>query len=121
MKKRSVILTIATILATAYVVYLISYFFGETANADDTAEAIGGAIATVLVTPHMIMFLLGAIFGWLGVLLRKSWAALVAAILYSVGTLIFLAYVMFGGPILILGFVGYAKQKKINKQVLVTE
>lgn len=121
MKKRSVVLTIATILATAYVVYLITYFFGATANADETAEAIGGAIATALVMPHMIMFLIGAIFGWIGVFLRKSWGALVAAILYSVGTLFFLAYIMFGAPILILGFVGYSKQKKINKQVLVTE
>ena len=121
MKKRSKVLTIATVLATAYVIYLISYFFGGTANATETEEVIGGAIATALVTPHMIMFLIGAIFGWLGVFLRKSWAALVAAILYSVGTLFFLAYVMFGAPILILGFVGYAKQKKINKQLLESE
>lgn len=118
MKKRSVVLTIATILATAYVLYLISYFFGETVSADETAEAIGGAIATALVMPHMIMFLIGAIFGWIGVLFGKSWGALVAAILYSVGTLFFLAYAMFGVPILILGFVGYSKQKKINKRLV---
>ena len=61
------------------------------------------------------MFLIGAVFGWLGVLARKSWAALVGAILYSVGTLLFLMYAMFGVPILILGFVGYSKQKKLNK------
>lgn len=79
------------------------------------AEAIGGAIATALVMPHMLMFLIGAVFGWLGLLARKTWAALVAAILYSVGTLLFLAYFMFGVPLLILGFVGYSKQKKINQ------
>lgn len=121
MKKRSVVLTIATILATAYVVYLITHFFGETVNADGAAEAVGGAIATALVMPHMIMFLIGAIFGWVGVFLRKSWGALVAAILYSVGTLFFLLYAMYGIPILILGFVGYSKQKRINKQLVITE
>lgn len=115
MKKRSVMLFIATILSTAYAVYLICYFIGGTAASND-AEALGGAIATALVMPHMIVFLIGSVFGWIGTLLKKSWAALVAAILYSVGTLLFLAYAMFGVPILILGFIGYANQKKINKK-----
>jgi len=93
---------------------LIAYFFGTTAAADG-AEAVGGAIATALVMPHMIMFVIGAVFGWIGWFARASWSALVAAILYSVGTLLFLAYVMFGAPILILGFIGFSKQKQINK------
>lgn len=117
MKKRSKVLIIATVLATAYALYLFFYFVGGTANADGAGEAIGGAIATAMVTPHMVMFFLGAIFGWLGVFLCKPWAALVAAILYSVGTVLFLVYAMFGVPILILGFVGYSKQAKINKKL----
>lgn len=112
---RSKILLVASVLATLYSIYLISYFGGGTLNADG-AEAVGGAIATALVTPHMIMFLIGAIFGWIGFLAKKSWAALVAAILYSVGTLFFLMYAMFGVPILIFGFIGYSKQKKLKLQ-----
>ena len=113
---RSKCLLVSNLLAAAYSIYLVCYFFGGTLNASGT-EAIGGAIATALVLPHMLMFLLGAIFGWLGYLAKKSWAALVAAILYSVGTLFFLAYAMFGIPLLILGFVGYSKQKKLLKAV----
>lgn len=116
MRKRSIMLWIATIFASAYSVYLICYFVGGTASASGT-EALGGAIATALVTPHMIMFLIGAIFGWIGIFVKKSWAALVAAILYSVGTILFLLYAMFGAPILILGFIGYANQKKLNKKI----
>ena len=116
MRKRSLMLFIVTVLSTAYTVYLLCYFVGGTASASGT-DALSGAIATALVTPHMVMFLIGAIFGWLGLLLKKSWAALVAAILYSVGSLLFLAYIMFGAPILILGFIGYANQKKINKKL----
>ena len=116
MNNRSKCLFVATALATAYVVYLISYFFGGVASSEGT-EAVGGAIATALVMPHMIMFLIGAVFGWIGVFTRKVWAALVGAILYAVGTLFFLAYFMFGVPILILGFVGYSKQKKINASI----
>ena len=112
---RSKSLFVANILATIYTIYLITYFGGGTLNADG-AEAVGGAIAIALVMPHMIMFLIGAVFGWLGFLAKKSWAALVGAILYSVGTLFFLMYAMFGVPILIFGFIGYSKQKKLNTQ-----
>lgn len=115
MKKRSIALAIATISATVYAIYLFVYFIGGVANSEG-AEAIGGVIATALVTPHAIMFLIGAIFGWLGVFLKKTWAALTAAILYCVGTLLFLAYAMFGIPILIFGFIGFANQKKLNKK-----
>lgn len=111
---RSKVLFVANTLATLYVVYLITHFFGSTMNTSG-AEAVGSAIATALVMPHMIMFLIGAVFGWLGFLIKKSWAALVGAILYSVGTLFFLAYFMFGVPLLIFGFVGYSKQKKLLK------
>ncbi len=113
-------LIIATILSTAYAVYLIYYFVGGTMAASGT-EAIAGGIATALITPHMLMFLIGAIFGWVGIIFKKSWGALVAAILYSVGTLLFLAYAMFGIPILILGFIGYANQKKLNKRNMQTQ
>ena len=68
--------------------FLITYFGSSTLNAGG-AEALGGAIATALVTPHMIMFLIGAIFGRVGFIAKKSRAALVTAILYSVGTLFF--------------------------------
>ncbi len=111
---RSKTLCVANIFSTAYAIYLIAYFFGGTMSASG-AEAVGGAIATALVTPHMLMFLIGAVFGWLGFFLKKNWAALVAAILYSVGTLFFIAYFMFGAPILILGFIGFANQKKLNR------
>ena len=114
MKNRSKCLFIATALATIYVIYLISYFFGTTASSEG-AEAVGGAIATMLVLPHIVMFLIGIVFGWIGVIAKKAWAALVGAILYAVGTFFFLAYFMFGVPILVLAFVGYSNQKRLNK------
>ena len=115
MKKRSIALLIATILATAYTLYLFVYFIGGVSSAEG-AEAVGGAIASALVAPHAIVFLIGAVFGWLGFFIKKSWAALVAAILYAVATILFLLYAMFGVPILIVGFIGYANQKKISKK-----
>ena len=114
-RNRSIALLIATIAATVYTIGLISYFYSVNTAANETAEALSGAIATALVTPHMIMFLVGAVFGWVGVVFKKAWGALVAAILYAVGTVVFLVYAVFGVPILVLGFIGYAMQMKINR------
>lgn len=113
-KNRSKVLFGCALLATIYVIYLISYF-GSAMGDMNSGEEIGGAIATALVTPHMIVVGIGAIFSWLGFFLRKSWAALVGAILYCVGALLFMLYAMFCIPLVILGFVGYSKQKKIMK------
>lgn len=113
--KRSKVLFVCAILATAYALYMIVYF-GSSMSSSDTAEAIGGAIATALVTPHMILVSLGAIFCWLGFFLRKAWGALVGAILFCVAAVAFLVYAFFCIPLIILGFVGYSKQKKVLKE-----
>lgn len=112
-KNRSKVLFVASLLATIYVIYLMVYF-GGASTSTDSAEAIGGAIATALVMPHMVITGLGAVFGWIGFGAKKNWAALVAAILYSVGLLLFFVYFMFSVPLIVLGFVGYSKQKKLN-------
>ncbi len=112
--KRSKVLFVCSILATIYALYLIIYF-GSSMTSSDTAEAIVGAIATALVTPHMVLVSFGAIFCWLGFFLKESWGALVGAILYCVAAIVFLVYAMFCIPLIILGFVGFSKQKKLSK------
>lgn len=112
-ENRSKVLFVCAVLATIYMIYLITYFTGVTTSSDE-AEAIGGAIATALVMPHMILMALGAIFNWIGVCLKKNWGALTASILYCVGLVLFPLYFMFTIPLIVLGFVGYAKQKKLN-------
>lgn len=111
-KNRSKVLFVCAVLATVYSLYLIIYF-GSSFVTSNSAEVIGGVIATALVTPHMVLMSLGAIFSWLGFFLRKSWCALVGAILYFVAALIFMLYAPFCIPIIILGFFGFAKQRKI--------
>lgn len=115
-KNRSKALFICALLATAYSIFLMTYF-GSSMTSSDSTEAIGGAIATALVTPHMVVVTLGAIFSWLGFFLRKSGFALVGAILYCVGAVLFLMYAMFCIPLIIMGFVGYSKQKKLSMNI----
>lgn len=68
---RSKVLCVSNILSTAYVIYLMFYFFGSTSSASGT-EAIGYAILGALLMPHIIMILTGTVFGWLGFLLKRA-------------------------------------------------
>ena len=108
MKKRSICLLIAVIIATAYLIYLVSYFLN---NADTTA----GSIAAMMVIPHTLTLLLGVLFGWIGYLTGKPGWSLASAILYSVSAILFVMYAMFLVPSIVLGFIGYARQKKMNQ------
>lgn len=112
-KDRSKVLFVGTLLSTLYIIYLMVYFGGSMSSSDAT-EAIGGALATALVMPHMLITGLGVIFSWVGFFTRKPWGALVGAILYCVGAILFLIYAIFSIPLIILGFIGYAKQKKLT-------
>jgi len=106
-KGRSKVLFLSSLITTLYVLYLMYYFGGA-------MDELSGMLATALVTPHMLMIGLGAVFSWVGFIFKKSWAALVAAILFCVGALLFLMYALFVVPSIILGFIGCAKQKKLN-------
>lgn len=110
--QRSKCLFFAALIAAIYAVYIVSYF--AYASSEDTA----GFIATALVTPHMVLVVVGAIFLIIGSFAKKSWAALTGSIAMSVGAVLFLMYAAFCVPSIVLGFVGYAKQKKLNQPLL---
>lgn len=113
--KRSKILLISAILGTLYSLYLITYFSGGIFGSKGGMELAGAAMATALVTPHMVLVVLATIFNWVGYFSNKRGFALTGGILYSVGGVIFIIYIMFVIPSIILSFVGYAKLKDIIK------
>jgi hypothetical protein len=104
----------ATILALAYGIYAIVYWAGTLSSTTDDAEAIGAGIASLLVLPHMLVTWLGVIFGLVGFFTRKAGFQLTAAILYAVAAVLFILYAFFLIPSIVLGFIGYSVQKKIN-------
>ena len=116
-KKKSICLLISGIIGLAYIIYLIVYFSSSIFGSQDGAEALGGAIATALVTPHMVLVAVAVIFNWVGFFTNKSWAALTGGILYCVGGVLFIMYILFVVPSIILSFVGCAKLKKINAPI----
>ena len=68
----------------------------------------------VFVSLHTFLFTLATIFGWVGYISKGRGFALAAAILYLVGTLLCLIFILFGLPIIILSFIGQGCQKKLN-------
>lgn len=117
-KKKSVALIISAVLGVLYSIYIISYFSGAISGTGSGAETIGGAIATALVTPHMVCVVVATIFNVIAALANKRGFALAGAILYCVGAVLFLMYAPFVVPSIILSFVGYAKLGKIAKSEL---
>lgn len=113
-KKHSKLLLISAIIGTLYAIYLIVYF-STGISSNDSAEAVGAVIATALVIPHMILVILAAIFNWVAYGTNKRGLALTGGILYSVAGVLFLLYILFVVPSIVLSFVGYAKLKGINE------
>ncbi|WP_461614798.1 hypothetical protein [Clostridium sp. Marseille-QA1073] len=111
--KRSKILLISAILGLLYSIYIISYFSNGIFSSKESTEILGAAIATAVVTPHIILVVLATIFNWIAYFSNKRGFALTGGILYAVGGVIFIMYIIFVIPSMILSFVGYAKLKKI--------
>lgn len=106
------------LLGVAYAIYSVVYWSGaagEAASGDDAGAAIGAGLAVALVLPHMVITVIGAIFAVIGFFARSSGLTLTAAILFSSAALLFLIYAAFLVPSIVLGFVGYANQKKMNR------
>ncbi len=91
------------LLTIAYAVYLISYF------ANISRDSLGSAIATAIVTPHMVCVAVAAIMTIIGFFGKKRWGFLVAGILLVVAAVIFLVYAMFVVVQAILAFIAYAR------------
>lgn len=110
--KKSKLLLVSWVLGALYSIYIVVYFFGNTASQSDAASAIGAGLATVLVMPHMICTVLATIFTILGWALCKRGFALTGAILYAVSIALFPLYFFFVVIQMILSFIGYSKMKK---------
>ncbi|HCX65641.1 MAG TPA: hypothetical protein DHN33_10585 [Eubacteriaceae bacterium] len=110
--KKSKLLVVSSALGILYSMYIFAHFTGALSTAGSDSELIGGAIATALVTPHIVLVVLAAIFNVLSAFQSKRGFALTSAILYVVGAIVFIPYAVFVIPMAILTFIGYAKLKK---------
>ncbi|WP_297639624.1 hypothetical protein [uncultured Clostridium sp.] len=113
MNNKSKTAIISGVLGALYSIYLIAYF-GGAMDSTNGAEMVGGAIASALVMPHMILVILGSIFMLIGAFINKAGFALTGAILFCVSAAAFIMYAPFVVPMIVLGFIGYSKIRKIK-------
>lgn len=116
-KKRSVILLLACLVATACLIYIISYMSGTVNKMDsmESATAAGTGIAMTLATPSVIVSGIGTLFAWLGWLFKMKGFALTSGILFAVAMILMIPWFMFNVVQMILCFIAYAKMKKAEK------
>lgn len=115
-KNHSKMVLVSTILVSLYAIYLMSYFYGGVANSNGD-EQVAGAIATALVTPHMILIVLGVVFSVVALFANKNWAAITSCVLVFVSTLLMPVYFMFTIPLGIVGIIAIVCLNKFNKKV----
>jgi len=75
---------------------------------------VAGGVASIVLLPHFISAVLGSVLGVLGFLARNEGFVLAAATLFSVALAMFFLSAVVLLPVVVLGFVGYANQRRIN-------
>ena len=118
MKKRSIMLLIALIIVIGYLILQVNNYSDgikklqpEATTSEELGTQVGTAIGMTILLPHLILIVLGAIFNavaWLG---KQRWAALTAAILYTVGGVLGLVNFLFLIIPMVLCYVAYGKSK----------
>lgn len=101
-------LLVALILGTLWLLGLIVSF------SEIASNSAGGAVATMLVAPHMFFLFLAVIFNAIAFFQNKLWAVITAGVLYCISGLVFLLYVIFLVPSIILTFMSISTIKKFN-------
>lgn len=115
-KNHSKMVLASTILISLYAIYLMVYFYGGVANSNSDSDAAVGVIATALVTPHMILIVLGAVFSIVALFANKNWAAITSCVLVFVSTLLMPIYFMFTIPLGIIGIIAIVCLQKLNEK-----
>ena len=94
---------------------LVSAFNETTADSTSDAEIAGAAIGVSLFLPHVAIVGIGVLLNWIGYAIKMPALTLTAAILYSVGALFGILYILFIAPIIVLSFVAFAQERKRKK------
>ncbi|PKK93678.1 MAG: benzylsuccinate synthase [Tenericutes bacterium HGW-Tenericutes-6] len=114
-KGRSVTAFLAVLFASAYLVYLIISFKDFNNQSEEPAGQFIRALLTLFLLPHLIVTIIAVIMGWIGFGTKSSGFILTSAILYCVSLFMFMFVFFYLVPSIVLGFVGYANQKKLSR------
>ena len=75
---------------------------------------VAGGVASVVLLPHYISAVFASVLGVVGFFTRNDGFILAAAILFTVAVAMFFLSALVLLPIVIVGFIGYANQRRLN-------
>ena len=75
---------------------------------------VAGGVASIVLLPHFISTVFASVLAILGFLTRNDGFILAAAILFSVALSLFFLSGLFLLPVVVMGFIGYANQRRLN-------
>lgn len=117
MEKKSKIVLSALIILAIYTAYICYYAYVVLPGQGATdAEKAGSAIASAIMTPHIVLVGLSLVFTALAFFMNAKWSCITALVLVCVATVMMPLYVMFTiAPIILLG-IGIAKTGNVKKE-----
>ena len=75
---------------------------------------VAGGVASIVLLPHFLSAVFGSILAVVGFLTRNDGFVLASATLFSIAVAMFFLSGVFLLPVVILGFIGYANQRRLN-------
>lgn len=116
--KKSIWVLSFAVLSTGFALMVGSVVSDALSATGSAMEEIGGAVAGMIMLPHLGAIFLGALFGWLSFFTNANWAILTGAILLAVSLALMPTNFFLSIPIAALGFIAYAQQKKMSAPLL---
>ncbi|MGB3414623.1 MAG: hypothetical protein WBA28_07905 [Microbacteriaceae bacterium] len=116
-KRWNILLIIAAVLGSAYAIYLSTYIANSSSQTGSAGTKAGIAIAVAIMTPHLILVITAAVLNIITVFTNSPILALLTAIFYSVAALVFLLYILFVIPSIVLSWIGFVQLRKRSKDI----
>lgn len=104
-----------TVLYLGFGYYLFIALSTGGSNADNGWGILILAVLSIFLIPHLILFSVGLILGWVAYAKNSPGFALASAILYTVGSVTLFFYFWFGLVSTVLTYVAYALMLKARK------
>ena len=121
--RRSKAVLVFAVLSAAYTVVLSVLWSSAQSTLTELFETdpllaglgtVAGGLASIVLLPHFISVAFGSILAVVGFLTRNDGFVLAAATLLSVAVAMFFLSGLLLLPVVILGFIGYANQRRLN-------
>jgi hypothetical protein len=105
-----------TVLYLGFGYYVFVAFSSGTLKGESGLGIVILAVLSIFMIPHLILFSVGLLLGWVAYAKNSPGFALASAILYTLGSLMLVFYFWFGVVSTVMAYFAYAFMLKAKKQ-----